>query len=63
MDNQIKHNLKCNICNDVALGVFGGKWICGRCLLKIEEKVKEQKKRFFEIVSGEIQDELKEKEE
>jgi len=61
MDNQITHNLKCNICNDVALGVFGGKWVCGRCLLKIESKIKEQKARFFEIVSSEIKSDLKDK--
>lgn len=58
-DNQIKNSLTCNICDGKAIGVFGGKWICGLCLLKIETKIREQKQRFYEIVEKEIQEELK----
>lgn len=55
-DSQIRNSIRCQIpnCNNVALGVFNGKWICGLCLLKIERKIKEQNKKMLEIFENEI---------
>ena len=52
MDNQIKNELRCSIktCNEVAIGVFANSWICGRCLMKIENKMRENSKKLLELI-------------
>lgn len=48
----------CDICNkEKALGPFRNKWICGRCLLKIEQKVNEERNKFLDVVEQEIKEE------
>ena len=59
MDNNIRNSLKCQMtnCDNVALGVFNSKWVCGECLIKIENKIREQQRKMFEIFEKEIEKE------
>ena len=59
MDNNIRNSLKCQVanCGNVALGVFNSKWVCGECLIKIENKIREQQRKMFEIFEKEIEKE------
>ncbi len=61
MDQQIRNNIKCHICPGVAIGVFDNKWICGRCLLKIEDKLKQEKRKYYDLIETEIRRENAEK--
>lgn len=51
---------KCQICPEEnpreALGVFRNKWICGICLLKFENKIRQQNNRALDIIEQEIKD-------
>lgn len=45
----------CQLCEiEQAIGPFRNKWICGRCLLKIEAKINKQRNQFLDIVEEEI---------
>lgn len=49
------NKLICQICKkEQALGVFRDKWICGRCLLKFEDKIKQERNKFLDIIENEI---------
>ena len=58
-DNQIL-NLECQYdfpgCDKRALGLFNGKWSCGRCILKIENRLREKAKKEFEIIENELRE-------
>ena len=41
-------------CNKVALGVFRNKWTCGKCLLKFEARIKQERSKYFDLVEEEI---------
>ncbi len=48
----------CQICEiEQALGVFRQKWICGKCLLKFETKIRQERNKFLDIVEQEIKNE------
>ncbi len=45
----------CQICEkEQSLGVFRNKWICGRCLLKFENKINQERDKFLDIVENDI---------
>lgn len=60
MDEQI-HRPRCSVkgCNQIG-GLIGigpnGKMWCGLCLLKFENKVKEHKRKYFEIIEKEMEE-------
>ena len=58
-DEQIRNSIRCQIpnCNNVALGMFRGKWVCGICLLKFESKIRQEQNKFLDIVEKEISEE------
>ena len=51
-DNQIRNGLRCGVktCNEIAIGVYAKSWICGRCLMKIENKMRENNKKMLELI-------------
>ena len=57
MDTQIRNNLECQLnyegCDKHVLGVVNNKWSCGRCMLKIEEKMKRVQQKLWELVEAE----------
>jgi len=34
-------------CNNIAIGVLGGKFRCGECIIRYEKKLKEEKEKMF----------------
>ena len=49
----------CTVCEyEQALGVFRNKWICGKCLLRFESKIKQQNSRILDIIESEIKQEV-----
>lgn len=52
---EILNRLICQYCEkERALGVFRSKWICGKCLLKFEEKINQERNKFLDLVEEEI---------
>ena len=50
----------CQICEiEQALGAFRSKWVCGRCMLKFESKIRQERNKFLDIVEKEIKEETK----
>jgi len=59
MDNQFRNNLRCQIegCNNVALGIFNNKWTCGLCIVRAEQKMKQFRQKFYDLIEQEISNE------
>lgn len=57
MDNQIINRPNCQIegCNNIVIGLSPSKkWICGEHLMKLDSKLKEERKKYFELIEKEI---------
>ena len=57
MDEQIRNKPFCQIegCNQSAIGLSPTqKWICGLHLIKLAERMKEERRKYFEIIEGEL---------
>lgn len=55
---KILNQLICQVCEkERALGVFNNKWMCGRCLLKFEEKIKQRQRQELDLIEQEIKNE------
>lgn len=56
VDEQIRNRCVYDFdgCNHVALAVFSGKLICGLCYLKIENKIKEHRRKMLETIEEEL---------
>ena len=67
MDENIRNSLVCQFdfegCDKRVLGVIDGKWCCGRCQIKLEEKMMMLRRKMFEIAERELEKELKQGEE
>ena len=49
---------KCQVCEyEQALGMFRSKWICGKCLLKFESKIRTEQNKVLDIVEQTIKEE------
>lgn len=49
----------CQVCEyEQALGMFRNKWICGKCLIKFENKIKAQNSKVLDIIESEIKKEV-----
>lgn len=61
VDEQIRNSLVCQFnydgCDKRVLGVVNAKWSCGRCMLKIEEKMKLVQQKLWELTEKEIESE------
>lgn len=57
---ELRNKPLCNVCEvEQAIGVFRNKWICGKCLLKFENKIRQERNRFLDIVEQDIKKETK----
>jgi len=46
----------CQVCEEnqvIGLG-YGNKWVCGFCLVKLEQKLRDRRRKFFEELKREI---------
>lgn len=49
----------CQICEiEQALGLFRNKWVCGKCLLKFENKIRQERNKVLDIIEKEIKDDI-----
>ncbi len=55
MDNQILRP-KCQICNvNTAMGLSPTKkWACGECLIKLDNKLKEERRKYYELIEDNL---------
>lgn len=55
---EITNSPKCQVCEyEQALGMFRNKWICGKCLLKFENKIRTEQNKVLDIIESEIKNE------
>jgi len=48
----------CQVCEiEQVIGLFRGKWTCGRCMLKFEDKIRQHNNKILDIIEREIKDE------
>jgi len=48
----------CHMCEtNEAIGLgYGGNWVCGMCIIKLEDKIKEQRSKFIKQIKKEIKE-------
>jgi len=40
--------IKCSLCKNRAIGFIYGRWLCGICLVDVDNKLKEKNKRMID---------------